>query len=149
MEVRVAKSYRSQYLDPRWQKKRLKVMESTGFKCESCQSETNTLNVHHKQYIPNRDVWDYENEQLAVLCQSCHEYMHLQKDLLNEVISRFDVDPQFRIAAAYLLAGFYQIDIEIDENASYQRFAHSIGECAGMAFNAGFVLADDLERRKK
>ncbi len=67
----------SEYLDPRWQKKRLEVMEKTGFKCQCCGSKDNTLHVHHLDYEHGKNVWDYSSSELECLCEECHRKKHL------------------------------------------------------------------------
>lgn len=34
------------------------------------------LNVHHKIYYKNRNLWDYEDDCLVTLCEDCHHYVH-------------------------------------------------------------------------
>ena len=34
------------------------------------------LNVHHKIYYRNRDLWDYPDNCLVTLCENCHHYVH-------------------------------------------------------------------------
>ena len=60
--------------DPRWQKKRLEVLNAANWKCAMCADGTNALNVHHPEYLPNREPWEYDN--LVCLCESCHEAFH-------------------------------------------------------------------------
>lgn len=64
--------YAQKYRDPRWQKKRLEVMQRDGFKCLFCGAADKTLNVHHCYYIGRRDPWDYESASLFTLCEKCH-----------------------------------------------------------------------------
>jgi len=63
---------KSKYSDPRWQKKRLEVMQRDGFECLHCGNNKATLNVHHCFYVAGRDPWEYENECLQTLCEECH-----------------------------------------------------------------------------
>jgi hypothetical protein len=64
----------TQYKDPRWQKKRLKIMERDNFMCTSCQDDGNTLNVHHRvPYRKDTKPWEYEDDELTTLCEVCHE----------------------------------------------------------------------------
>jgi len=58
--------------DPRWQKKRLEIMQRANFCCESCGEETQTLNVHHGFY-DRREPWEYPDCSLWCLCEECHE----------------------------------------------------------------------------
>lgn len=66
------KNYSDLLKDPRWQKKRLKVMERDGFMCYSCKNKDDTLNVHHLNYRKNEKPWDYEDDELITLCEVCH-----------------------------------------------------------------------------
>ena len=100
------KSYSEKLLDPRWQKKRLEVLDSAEFQCEMCGDGESTLHVHHKQYFKGREVWDYEREQLACLCKDCHEQSHEQADTLKDAISRIPMDGPFNIDdVAFLIYG--------------------------------------------
>ncbi len=69
-------TYREKFKDPRWQKKRLEIMERDGFKCRCCGSEKSTLNVHHSYYVKGRDPWHYPQFSLRTLCEECHENLH-------------------------------------------------------------------------
>ena len=61
---------------PQWQKKRLEVLEAAGWKCSECGAEDRQLQVHHKRYIAGAKPWEYESDDLAVLCDRCHEAEH-------------------------------------------------------------------------
>ncbi len=73
--------YRQKLLDPRWQKKRLQILERDDWTCQICYDTESTLHVHHRLYIAGADPWDYPAEYLVVLCEGCHEIegqrMHL------------------------------------------------------------------------
>lgn len=69
-------TFMEQRRDPRWQKKRLLIMERDHFKCRSCESDAKTLNVHHRYYVKNREVWDYPDFSLVTLCENCHSTAH-------------------------------------------------------------------------
>jgi hypothetical protein len=67
-------TYSEKLRDPRWQKKRLEIMQRDKFTCQLCCDDENTLNVHHHKYINGKDPWDYDNNDLITLCEECHEY---------------------------------------------------------------------------
>jgi hypothetical protein len=69
-------SYSDLLRDPRWQRKRLEVMQRAGFACELCGDTRTTLNVHHTQYVRGRDPWDYPAAELRCLCEPCHGREH-------------------------------------------------------------------------
>lgn len=39
------------------------------------------LNVHHKIYYRNRNLWDYSDDCLVTLCDDCHHYVHSLNDI--------------------------------------------------------------------
>lgn len=67
----------SQYLeklkDPRWQKKRLQILERDEWCCRVCFDSERTLHVHHRYYKRGADPWDYPDSALVTLCEGCHE----------------------------------------------------------------------------
>ena len=67
------KPYFEKLKDPRWQKKRLEIMERDEFKCSHCGDDEKTLNVHHKFYRKGANPWDYPDDALMTLCEPCHE----------------------------------------------------------------------------
>lgn len=66
-------SYAEKLKDPRWQRKRLEIMKRDNFTCQDCRSETKTLNVHHRLYIPGIEPWNYPDYLLITLCEECHK----------------------------------------------------------------------------
>lgn len=75
----MSKSYYEKLRDPRWQKKRLEIMERDGFTCRDCGSATNTLNVHHAYYEKGFDPWEYPDGSLKTLCELCHNHLTCAK----------------------------------------------------------------------
>jgi hypothetical protein len=65
-------NYRELLKDPRWQKKRLFILERDGWQCQFCPDKESTLHVHHTKYFPG-DPWDTPDGYLVTLCESCHE----------------------------------------------------------------------------
>ncbi len=65
----------SLYRDPRWQRKRLEIMQRDGFKCVACGNSDETLNVHHGRYDYENGQykpWITQDEYLQTLCEPCH-----------------------------------------------------------------------------
>lgn len=59
--------------DPRWQKKRLQILNRDEFTCRNCGLGTKTLHVHHKVYFKQKtNPWDYPDNLLVTLCEECH-----------------------------------------------------------------------------
>lgn len=68
---------------PEWQKKRLKILERDEFACVQCGTDQEMLHVHHTFYWDKEDEappWDYDDDTLISLCESCHKDEHEQLD---------------------------------------------------------------------
>lgn len=69
-------TYAEKLKDPRWQKKRLEILDDRGWACEWCCDKEKTLHVHHVLYLKNLNPWEYDNKYLRVLCETCHVVEH-------------------------------------------------------------------------
>lgn len=67
-------SYLEKLKDPRWQRKRLEILERDKWRCQSCYDSKSTLHIHHKHYEKGKDPWEYSKEDLITLCGFCHEH---------------------------------------------------------------------------
>lgn len=65
-------NYAALLRDPRWQRKRLEIMSRDCFQCVECGDSKSFLNVHHFDYWPGVDPWEYPDNWLSTLCESCH-----------------------------------------------------------------------------
>lgn len=83
-------SYADQLKNPRWQKKRLEILERDGWTCQTCGDTEATLTVHHKSYRMVKgkfvDVWDYNNQHLVTMCESCHSYEEMMLKSLQKYL---------------------------------------------------------------
>lgn len=102
-------TYSEKLKDPRWQRKRLEVMERDEFCCQICMDSGSTLHVHHKRYVKGRNPWEYEIHDLATVCENCHESAHEKMFDATEVLASFEVSdaPWGVDRAATLMAGFF------------------------------------------
>lgn len=64
------------YLHPKWQKKRLEILERDNFTCIECGAVDKTLHVHHSHYVKDKKYWEYSNCSFKTLCSECHEKEH-------------------------------------------------------------------------
>jgi hypothetical protein len=63
-------TYAEKLRDPRWQKKRLEILNRDGFACRLCGDKETELHIHHEKY--NGNPWDAKNDDLSTLCKHCH-----------------------------------------------------------------------------
>ena len=83
-------TYSEKLKDPRWQRKRLEVMQRDGFKCRDCGSSHETLHVHHCHYEKG-EPWKTNLRFLLTLCNECHQTrQELENDakmMLGEIMA--------------------------------------------------------------
>lgn len=133
-------TYSEKLKDPRWQKRRLEIMNRDGFKCCKCGDATKTLNVHHKRYRKGKEPWEYSSDDLMTLCEPCHKNEHK----ISGTLSKEDME---RILRFYKL---FDLGKGGDESCDYfldkcERIKPMIDE---WAFTVGYSIRDwceDLE----
>jgi hypothetical protein len=70
-------SYSEKLKDPRWQKKRLEILNRDDWTCQICGAKDRPLHAHHPQYNSEiNNPWEYDNQQIITLCESCHSIEH-------------------------------------------------------------------------
>jgi 5-methylcytosine-specific restriction endonuclease McrA len=79
-------AYAEKLKDPRWQKKRLEILNRDEFKCAHCTDDKITLHVHHIEYKKGCDPWDYPNDNFLTLCTICHNIWHMRKTELEKTL---------------------------------------------------------------
>lgn len=70
-------TYSEKLKNPKWQKKRLEILQRDEFKCTLCKDTETELHVHHEKYTKN--PWDAPNEDLKTLCKDCHKFIEYFK----------------------------------------------------------------------
>ena len=99
-------AYSEKLKDPRWQKKRLEVLEADNFTCKCCGETTIELHVHH--FIYNNKTgnpWDVDKCDLITLCKDCH---YLYETNLPEVLDEILVVLQSATNGKYCMDSFYR-----------------------------------------
>lgn len=88
------KEFSDQYKHPKWQKRRLEKMKSVSdfFDsespiCEWCHNDEEQLHVHHIRYIKDRKIWEYNDDELLLLCGECHLSAHYINDQIKDLIA--------------------------------------------------------------
>ncbi len=98
------KPYWQRLQDPRWQKKRLQVLERTGFICEDCRAADKTLHVHHSYYQKGMEPWEYPDRALHGVCNGCHEERAEAERKLLQALFWFSASGIAAIAEAFTTA---------------------------------------------
>jgi len=66
-------TYKELLQDPRWDVKRKEILKRDNYQCRECEAIDCVLQVHHHYYILNTMPWEYDDEIMITLCESCHE----------------------------------------------------------------------------
>lgn len=143
--------YADYFKDPRWQKKRLEILERDGFACQICYDTESTLHVHHRYYEKDKKPWEYDNKFLVTLCGSCHELETTQikevcDTLLQAVKEKFFAGDILDIAF-----GFSQLNIIYDSHVTSSIVGHILSspQILEKARDSYFKKIEDNRRRKK
>lgn len=63
------------YRRKEWLEYRAKVLKRRGYQCERCNSPRH-LHIHHPEYAPGKDPWEYHVDFCELLCRGCHAREH-------------------------------------------------------------------------
>ena len=77
-------TYGQKLKDPRWQKKRLEILNRDNFTCRFCADDKSTLHVHHISY--NGEPWNADERLLITLCEKCHNF---EEEKMKDLSTRF------------------------------------------------------------
>jgi 5-methylcytosine-specific restriction endonuclease McrA len=80
-------TYAEKLMDPKWQRKRLLIMERDGFQCRDCKAAEKTLHVHHCHYCKG-NPWETPDELLLTLCTDCHETRNVLEDGVRYLLGK-------------------------------------------------------------
>jgi hypothetical protein len=87
-------TYADKLRDPRWQRKRLEILNLHNFSCQDCGDSTSELHIHHVYYARGKDPWDYKTDHLKCLCSKCHDEHESVKNYFAVVFGVSDLKNQ-------------------------------------------------------
>lgn len=136
-------TYAEQLKHPNWQRKRLEMLDAAGWECSNCGDKDCTLHVHHKLYIKGRKAWEYSHDELAVLCEVCHERTHVASAVLQQLLSKSnDLSGDVGLMAGYHMADDW-IERDLIQSArEINPYTYAVGFIAYLA--SGLYMRDDL-----
>lgn len=115
--------FAEQYNHPKWQERRLHILERAGWKCEACGEAEKQLNVHHKLYVRGRKVWEYEDDELRALCKDCHNaYDVIRKEIQKVVGSLHESDAWEVLGFARASLAESRGDVAIESCCDFEHF---------------------------
>jgi hypothetical protein len=93
----MAKSYAEKLKDPRWQKKRLEILEQRKWECEVCRNKDRTLDVHHGYYDWRLEPWEYPDGSYWVICEDCHKIITIALVRIHKAIAFVPAETVLRL----------------------------------------------------
>jgi hypothetical protein len=75
------KTYSEKLQHPKWQEKRLGILNRDEFTCQYCGDTETMLHVHHIAY--SGDPWTVDDKFLITLCSNCHK---MEEEQIKEAI---------------------------------------------------------------
>lgn len=133
-------SYYELLKHPKWQEKRLRIMERAGFKCENCEENESMLAVHHSYYERGLDPWEYPDESLHCLCDPCHKYAETLRVGINRLLGEMDFSRLLQLLG--ILKG-----LDMERDLSIVHTADQYSEMYGMVRIFATINADHNHRR--
>jgi hypothetical protein len=64
-------TYSERLRHPKWQRRRLEILQRDNFTCQLCGDTETILNIHHKEYHKGK-IWEYKDDELITYCELCH-----------------------------------------------------------------------------
>jgi hypothetical protein len=78
----MSRTYAQKLKNPKWQRKRLEILERDGFKCKLCCDAETELHIHHTYYEKGKEPHEYDKNSLETLCSHCHCVVEYFKEYL-------------------------------------------------------------------
>jgi len=78
--------YKEQIKSPKWQRRRLEILQRDDFTCQICGCKDKMLHVHHTAYERNKMIWEYPDEMLITMCNECHSLEHNMDNLITKLL---------------------------------------------------------------
>lgn len=141
----------SNYLEllkhPKWQKKRLGILEAHDFTCDECGDTEATLHVHHRFYKKKAKPWEYEDGDFAVLCVTCHDIVTENLREFRAMVGSLDIAHQL-VGFGYVLGLLARMDHDgppLNKKISPPEVALGIADAWGIEYEDVVKLAENGE----
>lgn len=113
-------TYAEKLKDPRWQKKRLQILEREKFTCQYCSDTETELHIHHLRYPKSGDPWDVNDSDLMVLCKHCHniEESYKKNDAIVFKMHKMQIDGGYCFLVYFMTNDQRLVDVWHFNNAN-------------------------------
>lgn len=115
-------SYAAQLADERWHSFVASILRHTKH-CECCRRTGVVLQVHHIFYDFRRKLWEYNRDEVSVLCATCHKEIHEELNKFRKYVFRYLNPQSFKTLNGALAVGLTQYEPLV--------FVHALAEFTG------------------
>lgn len=114
--------YRTKLGSKEWKAFASNIRSTRGNCCQVCRRSGIELHVHHFHYDPDKQPWDADPADVAVLCKGCHSELHDCLRQFRRHVFKYLKPSEFKVLNGALLVG-------LAENNALE-FVHAISEMA-------------------
>lgn len=100
-------TYAEKLKDPRWQRKRLEILNRDGWKCRRCGEKTKTLHVHHVAYLRGKAPWEHPDTGMLTLCHGCHAIAESTAECFKAILCGDGMNGMFLMSEVACVSGKY------------------------------------------
>jgi hypothetical protein len=100
-------TYSEKLRHPKWQKKRLEILNRDNFTCKMCNDTETELHIHHLEY--NGDPHEVSIDKLLTVCKHCHFILEDAKKQDINVI-KIEDGGWYKIAMSKNGIAYYSLD---------------------------------------
>lgn len=128
---------------PQWAEFRERIFsedrEFGEYPCEYCGDLTwGRYHAHHRGYVSGREPWQYNREEMSILCRRCHDDIHRWLKRIESAISGMDR----RLASAIRFAGICFGHLSRDEGGHIWGYQFS---AMLKSLSGGYKIGDERE----
>jgi hypothetical protein len=128
-------TYSEQLKHPNWQRRRLEMLAEAKWVCQGCEATEKTLHVHHRQYFKGRMAWEYADDELKVLCETCHAAEHADEELLKQLLLYQSAAEPVAMLGGFLLGDDRVPEATIEAARQANMLAFAVGFIAYLAYH--------------
>ena len=132
-------TYSEKLQDPRWQRRRLNVLQSAEFSCQDCGDKTKTLHVHHGRYEKGKEPWEALDSDLMCLCSFCHRHRQALEEEVKAGMSCLPYNLLNALSTTALMMGHVGHNME-------ERFGNDLASSIGKTVHAKDASWNKVER---
>ncbi len=103
-------SYAARLDNDNWRDFSREMRRTKGNFCQCCRMGDKVTQVHHVAYEMGREPWEYEADEVVILCADCHHRLHAQLNAFRRHVFQHLTPTAFQVLNGALKVGLTQYD---------------------------------------